>query len=220
MRTNSRSVRINSEYLRRLRTQLGLTQCDLARIAGYTERLIRKAEAGGTLSRESVNNLVEALARQGAQITSQQLMLDIASVANEWLDAFDRHGREMVPYVRHHLAREFVFVCPGNPSVAPFIGTWCGVEGLQRWLDLYCGIFRRVPLTDRSCTVGEDAVNIRFLESGYIGDQFCGPIRINMHFYFDAYGLICRIDDDYDTQAGADNKAAAERRQQSFPTGG
>jgi hypothetical protein len=82
---------------------------------------------------------------------------------------------------------------------------------MQQWLDIFFTVFRRLPLTDADFTVGENSVNVRFLESGYIGDQLCGPVRINMHFQFDEDGLIKRIDDDYDTQAGAEAKASAER---------
>lgn len=212
IRSSSRSARINPDSLRSLRAQLGITQRDLARIAGYSERLIRKAESGGALSMESISNLAEALSRHGVPVTSQELVLDLASIAKHWLSAFDTYGREMILHVRHHLSPDFIFVCPGDPKVAPFIGTWSGIDGLQQWLNHFFAVFKRLPLTDPVCTVGEKAVNIRFWESGYIGEQLCGPIRINMHFQFNAEGLICRIDDDYDTQAGADEKDAAEQR--------
>jgi transcriptional regulator with XRE-family HTH domain len=209
---NPRSMRINAVALRRGRAQLGITQQELARLVGYSERLIRKAEQGGSLSAETIQHICQALQRAGYAIAPEDLLLDIGAVAMAWLEAFDRHGRAMIPYVRHSLAEDFVFVCPGDPAVAPFIGVWRGVDGLQEWLDRYFGVFRRVPLTDLVCTVGKDAVNLRFLESGYIGEQLCGPIRINMHFQFTPDGFISCIDDDYDTQAGADAKANAEKK--------
>ncbi len=67
-------------------------------------------------------------------------------------------------------------------------------------------------MTDVTYTSGENAVIVRWLESGYIGAHLCGPIRINMHFRFDSDGLIAQIDDDYDTQAGAINKSAADQK--------
>jgi DNA-binding XRE family transcriptional regulator len=208
---NARSVRINSMLLRQLRIDRGLTQRELAKLAGYSERLIRKAETGGCLSIETIQNIAEALVGEDGQATVQRLSLDILTVAKQWVTAFDTLGQGMVPHVKHHLATDFIFVCPGDPTVAPFIGTWHGADGLQQWLDRFFGVFRRRPLTDATFAVGENSVHARFWESGYIGEQLCGPIRINMHFQFNDEGLIRRIDDDYDTQAGANNVTAAKR---------
>lgn len=207
-----RSVRVNSTLLKQLRAQSGLTQAELAKRAGYTERLIRKAEGGGSLSHETIETLAETLRQLGLSVTARQLCIDQLTIARKWIEDFEQHEARMIPFVRDFLSEELVFVCPGKEATAPFIGKWKGIAGLQGFLDAYFAVFRRVPMTDVTYTVGTDTVSVRFLESGYIGDHLCGPIRVNMHFQFDSDGLIVRIDDEYDTQAGADTKAIADEK--------
>jgi hypothetical protein len=80
----------------------------IASIVGYSERLIRKAENGGSLSMETILNLAQALSGPTGEIRAQQLVLDILSVAREWLTAFDTLGKDMIPLIKHHMASDFV----------------------------------------------------------------------------------------------------------------
>lgn len=209
-----RSIPVNSALLKKMRLESGLSQAALAKAAGYSERLVRKAEAGGSLTRQAIDHIAEALRQRGISITAQQLVMDHLEVARKWIEAWEQHERAMIPHVRDHLAEDMLFVCPGKPDTAPFIGTWKGIDGLQGWLDAFFSVFRRVPMQDAQYTVGENTVIVRWMESGYIGEHLCGPIRINMHFQFNDEGCIIRIDDDYDTQAGAETKAQAEEKHQ------
>ncbi len=195
--------------MKELRVARGWTQAELARRAGYTVRVVGKAEGGNRLDIETIDAIAQALSQMDGKVTARQLMLDIKSIAAQFIEALDRYGADLVSHIEHHLAPDFVWICPGDPAVAPFIGTWHGAEGLRKFFAIYCSIFRRLPAAEVTFAVAEDAVIVRYLESAYMGDQLCGPIRINMHFKF-RDGLIVRIDDDYDTQGGAEAKRQAE----------
>lgn len=211
MHNRKRFVAINGRALRSRRLQLGWTQRQLAKAAGYTERLIRKAESGGSLDIATVQNLAESLSSNGDRVSSEALILDILAIARQWIEALETQEQGMLSQVEHYLAEQFVLICPGDPATAPFLGSWHGAAGLQQWLDLYFGFFKRNPCQDLEFTVGEHSVMARWLESGTMQGIPCGPVRINMHFRFEN-GLIVRIDDDYDTQAGANAVASARTK--------
>lgn len=200
-----RSIRTNGNSIRRFRLDRGWTQQQLAKLAGYSPRLIRKAESCGPLDLETVRNIAEAFSSSGSIVTLQHLTLDIRAIAVQWMDALNRDGPAMVSSVEHLLAEDFVFYCPGDPAVAPFVGTWHGAEGLRNFWELYFAIFNRVPNETIEYCVGNDLVVARFMETAYVAGQLYGPLRINMCFTF-KNGLIQRVDDDYDTQGGAATK--------------
>ena len=205
----SRSLHINVLLLRKLRRKRGWTQRDLAEKSGYSERLIRKAEHGGTLDIETIRNLAESLSTEDDPISFEELASDQLSIAKLWVDALNHFGVGMIPVVAPYLSDKFVFNCPGDPSTAPFIGMWEGLEGFKQHVDAYFQVFRRVPNDNVTFTIGENLVSARWQESGYLGDELVGPVRINMHFHF-RDGKICRIDDEYDVQGGAYLRSQAE----------
>lgn len=198
MKKNARFIEINGRDLRARRLGRGWTQQQLARIAGYTERLIRKAELGGTLDIKTVEDLADALSTPDCPVGVASLTVNIAAVARRWVEAMEQHEVRMVPVVECFLAEGFEFVCPGEPGTLPFIGTFRGALGLQQWLQLYFGHIRREKKLEVEYMFGEDTVIARWLESGTFLGMPAPPIRINMHFRFTG-GLISRIVNDYDT---------------------
>jgi transcriptional regulator with XRE-family HTH domain len=213
MTNNPRFIAINGRELRNCRLVLGWTQFQLAKSAGYTERLIRKAEKGGTLDIVTIQNLAEALSTPDRIVSPESLMLDIASIARTWFETFDRLKIRMLPEIQPLLTEDFEFVCPGDPSVLPFVGVWKGTDGMQQWLDKFFGFFEENLNSEVEYTVGENTVIARWLATCKYQGVPCPPIRINMHFRF-VDGLIARIVDDYDTHAGATSVAEAQAKVQ------
>lgn len=209
MKSPARSVRINGSLLRKLRLDRGWTQEDLARAAGYSMRLIRKAESSARIDIETLRNISQAIGGEADATSLQKLTLDNIAMAQAFMDALNDHGPKMVDQVAEFLSEDFVFFCPGEPGTAPFIGTWYGAEGLHKFFEIYFGIFRRVPHTDVVYSSSDELVIARYMESAYVGEQLFGPIRVNMVFQF-RDGMIHRIDDDYDTQAGVVARSASE----------
>ena len=198
MKKHSRFIEVNGRELRARRLSRGWTQQQLARAAGYTERLIRKAELSGTLDIKTVEDLAEALSTPDSTLGVASLTVNIAAAARRWVEAMEQHEARMVPFVEPDLAEGFEFVCPGDPEAVPFTGTFQGAAGLQQWLNLYFGHIRREKNLHVEYMVGEDTMIARWMESGTFLGLPVPPIRINMHFRF-VGGRISRIVNDYDT---------------------
>lgn len=181
----------------------GMTQYQLARVAGYTERLVRKAEKGGRLDVVTIRNLAGALSMFGQSVSADSLCLDNLSIAKLWVKGFDNLGDQMWSLLEPHLSDEFAFYCSGNRLTTPFAGTFNRTAGLRDWLQAYFAVIARNPCQELEFTVGTDTVVARWLETGSIRGVSFGPIRISMYFRFQA-GLIIRMDKDYDTRACED----------------
>jgi transcriptional regulator with XRE-family HTH domain len=62
--------------LKQLRRNKGWTQSHLAKVAGYSERLICKAETGHPISLETIENLAEALSGENKTVYPEDLVVD------------------------------------------------------------------------------------------------------------------------------------------------
>ncbi len=214
--SNPRFVTVNGELLSRLRVDRGMTQLQLAKAAGYTERLVRKAEKGGRLDIRSIQNLAEALSQFGTPVLVERLIEDNLSVAKLWITSFDTLGLEMLPLVKPFLSGSFIFHSLGESQSTPFAGTFEGLLGFGKWLERYFSVVAHAASAELEFIEGADAVVARWMEVCSIGGIPCEPIRMSMYFRFHD-GLITRIDNDYDTRAfdGAILRAMKQKREDS-----
>ncbi len=178
------SYLINGEVVRQLRLQNGWTQKEFALKAGYSERLIRKAELGGCLRFSVIEDLAECLSDGNETITFEKLVLNPLRVAKLWTTNFDIHGVNMLEHVKHTMDNELVFRCGGSQKVFPFDGEWHGIEGHQRWLNAFFHEFERVPGISVTYSIGDEIVSARWLETVKIKGVLCPPVQINFHFFF------------------------------------
>jgi transcriptional regulator with XRE-family HTH domain len=214
--TSPRFVIVSGEVVRRLRMERGMTQLQLARAAGYTERLIRKAEKGGRLDIRTVQNLAEALSQFGNHLSVEILLKDNLAIAKLCVEKFDELGPGMLASIESCLSDDFILNCPGDPQAIPFAGTFAGATGFQLWLDRYFSVFTRQTPRELEFTVGSDTVVARWIEHCSISGFPCRPIRMTMYFRF-RDGLIVRMDDDYDTKACEDAILKVQRQQADRP---
>ena len=93
--SDSRScfVTVVGSLMRRMRIQRGLTQRQLAKVSGHTERLIRKGKKGVRLDNTTVQNLAEALSQFGENVSVSSLLQDNPATAELWVQGFDRFGK-------------------------------------------------------------------------------------------------------------------------------
>lgn len=180
-----------------------MTQYQLARIAGYTERLVRKAEKGGRLDVVTIRNLASALSMSGQSVSADSLCLDNLSIAKLWVHGLDELGREMLSAIARFLSKDFVFQSLGDPGTTPFAGTFGGHSGFQQWLHRYFSVFEHRIVQDLEFVDGADIVVARWRESCSLHGVSCGPIRVSMYFRF-REGLIVRIENDFDTKVVED----------------
>ncbi|MFN3148584.1 helix-turn-helix domain-containing protein [Bremerella sp.] len=61
------TYKCNRDFLRELRLNNGWTQAELAKRAGYSERLIGKAESGSPIARDTIVDIADALSESAQQ---------------------------------------------------------------------------------------------------------------------------------------------------------
>ena len=194
---------VNKLNLRRLRMENGWSQDELAKQAGYSERLIRKAEAGGTVRSQTIRDIAEALSLPEAQVTYEDLVLDHLAIAKQFVQAYDCGGQRMLDHCEEILHESFVFHCPGHSDQVPTTVEWVGVAGMQAFFDRFYSTFTRMPGSLKpTYTVGEDHVCAQFIDQVFFQGHGLPKYWVNLQIHFQD-GLISRIDNEYDTQAAA-----------------
>lgn len=198
MSTEPRFHIVNGRKLRDFRRRLGWSQSELARRSGYSERVIRKAESGGSLKLDTLQVLAEALSVNGTEVKPVDLTIDEMSITKDFVQKYDSMGQEMLASCSHYLSDDFELHCPADKQSLPFGGVWKGILGLQEFLDSFFKLFeRKANSIEPVYMTGEDRVVARFEEKVSFRDIDLPPYWVNMHFHF-RDGLISRIDDEFD----------------------
>ena len=84
----ARSYPCNMRFLKQCRENRNWTQKQLAQRAGYTERLIRKAESGRNISVGTIDDLATALSTTEQQIFPEDMITCYESLARSFTDAW------------------------------------------------------------------------------------------------------------------------------------
>ena len=195
----SRFQQVNTHVLRELRIKRGWSQKELAEKAGYTDRLVRKAEFGGKLDVDTIRNIAEALSTLDEKITLDSLTNDVLSVAKTFMQFFDERGAGMLPAINHYIAPDFVLHVTSAIESLPLHGTWDGKQGLCEFLNLFFGTFSRVPnsLAPRYA-VGTDFIVASYTDTLQAPNRPDEMIQVYRHFHF-RDGQLSRIDDLYES---------------------
>ena len=99
------SVSVNGARVRELRVSLGWTQERLAERAGYTPRVVRKMERGGSVRRQTLDDVADALAAGGANLppgagrllTARTPPAELERLCREWCRrAYDERDLSVV----------------------------------------------------------------------------------------------------------------------------
>jgi transcriptional regulator with XRE-family HTH domain len=193
------SLPVNGSALLTNRQSRGWSQEELSRRSGYSVRVIRKAEAGGTLKIETLQTLCEALSITGGQVTLKDLTCDTLSIAKQVVESYDVYGVEMLKHCGHLMTNDIVYDIHADPARVPYAGAWHGLDGFQKCLDIFYSMFTRRPGSLKpSYLVGDQRVHARFLDQGYFNGEEIPPIVINLHFQFQGF-LVCRLDNEFDS---------------------
>jgi transcriptional regulator with XRE-family HTH domain len=197
-KTPKRFCAVNAVGLRELRLTCGWSQAELARRSGYTARLIRKAESGGTLNYESIVDLAETFTACGTAVRAEELLFDPVSIVKEFVEAYERLGAECIQRLTHYFSPSIQLECLVDPVCFPFAGTWSGLEPLRDFFQRFCRQYSRLP--ERLLVVyllGNECVSARFKDILVFHGLELPATRFNWHFQFQA-GMISRIDFEFD----------------------
>ena len=91
-----RSYPCNPELLKFLRGRKRWSQKQLAKEAGYSERLICKAESGGSVSSEAIDVLATSLSSKDMIVYPEDLISDPVALSKKFIEAVHTLQRDMV----------------------------------------------------------------------------------------------------------------------------
>ena len=189
---------VNALTFRGRRKLLGWSQAELGQRSGYSERVIRKAEAGGTLRLQTIQDLASAMSVNGHSVSFLDLTIDLESIAKRFIESYDSQGCHMLQSCGDIFADDFAFTCPADPTQVSFAGVWRGVSGFQEFLNRFFGTFtRRNWILKPVYMVSKERVVARFEDQVYFQGSEIPAFWVNLHFHF-RKGLVTRIDDEFD----------------------
>lgn len=135
-----RGIKVDGELIRTLRNNRKLTQEQLANKAGFSERLVRKAEMSGYLDCRSIELLAKALSGPTTTVVVSDLF---------WVDRGTIRADQVVSLLLSEIALNHsnqldslfsdssVLDCTTAPSFVPFKGVFLGINRIQNWFSLF-----------------------------------------------------------------------------------
>lgn len=199
------TVPVNGHKLQTLRQLAGLTQEQLAEKAGYSDRLIRKAEASGPLRKSTIADLAAALSTTVRKVAVEDLMFSHDFVSGE-ITAFLLHG-SMAPEVSldELLHPDFTIIVAGQELKIPFAGTYCGpraCESFRNQLRQSLGTVEYMPQRTRCFSAARETCVHAITQFQRSPASNTKPIPIEIWWFLKARFEDCRfmkIDLHYDT---------------------
>ena len=131
----NRSFRCNGELLRFFRDLRGMTQRQLALEAGYSVRLVGKAEAGEPIREETVEVLAQTLSHPQQPISPIDLISDPIALAKEYNDALSLQKKQFESQVSNLIARDFQLRVVADFERLGLRSLYCGINGLCEYYD-------------------------------------------------------------------------------------
>ena len=203
---HSNSVVCNGPALVRLRQQLGWTQFDLAVNAGYSERLVRKAEAGRPVAKRTIRGLRDAFHHAGQPITLEELLQNPVSLADQFLKQLLTVGSIAILRSADWIDTTASFKFAGNPSVFPFAGKHLGLAAACLAFEAFAGYFqlpRSFPTEQFHLhATGHGAIAWGSLPACPDAASNSLPIQMAIRFDFH-HGKLIRYEHLFDTHAAA-----------------
>ncbi|MEZ6121882.1 MAG: nuclear transport factor 2 family protein [Planctomycetaceae bacterium] len=207
-------VSCNGDRISELRRSCGLTQEALAAEAGYSVRLVHKAEKSGQIRFSTLVALTTVLQRHGVSISPRDLCTDPVSVVQAFVQAYRLHEAGMVDQIRHLLSPDLQVFIAGDPGQIPFSGTYTGPDGLQEFWNRFFALIERYD---------KDAFDVQYYvcgrevvaygtEKGRIkGHTTDEPTWLSLKFEV-RDGLIVRFEDYFDTASAQAHVAGFRSR--------
>jgi transcriptional regulator with XRE-family HTH domain len=140
------TVAVNGQKLQALRQQAGLTQEELAGKSGYTDRLIRKAEASSPLRKATIIDLAEALSNPQYKVTIADLTFSHETLANEMSSLLLNGSSGFAEALKEFAHSKLDLHVAGQELGIPFAGTFKGLSSCNRFRDQLVQSFRSVRL--------------------------------------------------------------------------
>ena len=215
-RPAGRSVQCNGEALRRHRARRGWTQPELASLAGFTTRLVAKAEACGTVSPDTLEVLADALSTAQHPVFPEDLAYCPKAVVRHIIESFAQYERQCVAHCQQFLADNLRVVAPGDPELFPFAGIHDTIDGFDEFWGKYFAVMERhdkLHIAKTMRLVAEDNLVVALVEehashkSTQEAAWRCPKTPLTFVFTFQR-GKVVSFEDHFDAVAAAATVAA------------
>lgn len=192
-----------------LRKSRGWTQTQLATVAGYSTRLVVKAEAGKPINRATIHDLAEALSTSQRVVTYEDLVFQPIRLAKELIYGTYEYGTELFEKISYFIDPEICLVFAGDPQQIPFAGSHKGLSAVKQALTLFATIMEAPVDCDYRATHHFVVNQANPNEVIVWGQSFFhaighpqSPMDIQLRLQF-RHGKLFQIDDRFDTQFAA-----------------
>ncbi len=137
------SLEVNGDLICYYRQLRGWTQLQFAQTAGYSRRLISKAESNGVLRRDTISNLAASLSTPGSLVTPEDLISDPRFIGRKFIEVFAKNERRFVEKLWDALGEDVICYVGGNVEQIPFAGRFVGRDGMQGYFDRFFDVMQR-----------------------------------------------------------------------------
>lgn len=203
-----RSLQCNGEIVRFHREQQGWTQQQLAKRAGYSARVIAKAEGSGALRPDTIEHLADALSTSSCPVHPEDLVSSPKAIARQIIENYAQYEQDCARHCHEFLADDIELVVPGDPSMLPFCGTYHGREGFDKFWENFFAVMERhdkdlVIRTMRVFAEGNHVVLFMRECGSFVGEGGHHTTPIALLFEFER-GKIKRMEDHFDATIAAE----------------
>jgi transcriptional regulator with XRE-family HTH domain len=142
----TRAARIqvcNGLLIKFWRNHFGWTQIDLAVRAGFSRRLIAKAEAGGSLELETVEIIAATFREAGADVSVADFLCDPEAMTRRLLKNYATYEGNWVTNSLDILSPDIVAILDGDPATNPLAGEYHGIEEFDGLWKKFFSMFAR-----------------------------------------------------------------------------
>lgn len=196
----SLGLRINKWNFRKLRQECGYTQQRLAEISGYTDRLIRKAESGGYLNTETIEDLCDALSVEGKVVHPTDITTDNSSAAVGFVSQLLGIGENTSDDFLDGISSSTSLTCSGDSEKCPLTGVWRGKTKIAKWANIFQTYFRpQLFFSPIVAAVNGDDILVRTAVRHKNSVTRMSESAINIHCQLDMQGNFVAIDVDIDS---------------------
>ena len=193
-----RSYACNPDLIKFLRRRKKWSQKQLAKEAGYCERLICKAESGGSIASATIEVLAKTLSTPDSKIYPEDLISDPIALAKKFIEAIHTLQRDMVKGIAHFTdpSGEFNFVqCARGDYAGSYRGIAALNEGAGKFFEAqsfvkgqdYKSNYHYYGDANEVVAWGTSAIRVK--ETGEVTD-----INITLRMFFEK-GRLHRIED-------------------------
>ena len=131
--SNARSFSCNGQLIKNIRETLGLTQKDLAKRAGYSVRLIGKAESGVPVSRVTIEVLAEALSTDEKKWRPDDLVFNPTNVVKGCLQAKASGEESLILNLRTQISPNSETRIQSKLKLLNCANQYTGIDGLLEY---------------------------------------------------------------------------------------